>query len=196
MRGYPYPTEPFHCHCPLHIMAHQPFHHLPIDTPGTCILDSPQYLRWPMPPYLWKKVINQAFSPSLWRQLWQKNRYPPLHQLYTSSQLMDPPVPMVRESVRTGRVIVRSRECPFFPALTTTGRGIRGFRLPTIEIEGTCLNFLVSICVRLYYRCTFVLNIIFFQFSYLIIYTHVCVRAGESRFCRCRAVRPVRVCFK
>ena len=44
-----------------------------------------------------------------------------------------------------GRVIVRSFLLLLFPQLTITGLGILGFRPPNLLIDGTCLNFLVSI---------------------------------------------------
>ena len=68
-----------------------------------------------------------------------------LHQVYTSSQLMDSPELREREFVRMGRVIVRSWLSCFFPRFTMTGFGIKGFRLPMRFREGICLNFLLSI---------------------------------------------------
>ena len=61
---------------------------------------------------------------------------------------MGSPAPMVRESVRMGRVTKRSFAIPFLPQLTMTGLGMLGFPLPIRFIDGTCLNFLVSIIVE------------------------------------------------
>ena len=72
-----------------------------------------------------------------------------LHQLYTSSQLMGSPALRVREFVRMERVIIRS--CVFFPFphFRMTGLGIIGLRSPILLMDGTCLNFLVSIIVAI-----------------------------------------------
>ena len=75
------------------------------------------------------------------------NQYLFLRQQYTSSQLMGSPAPMGREFVRMGRVIKRPLFFFFVPQFTTTGLGIRGFRPPIRLIEGTCLNFFVSIVI-------------------------------------------------
>ena len=68
------------------------------------------------------------------------------YQWYTSSQLMGSPALMGREFVRMGRAMTRSWLCFLFnPLLTMTGLGMLGLTPPTLLIEGTSLNFLVSI---------------------------------------------------
>ena len=61
------------------------------------------------------------------------------------------PALMVRESVRMERATICS--CLLFlPKLTITGAGILGFCAPIRLIDGTCLNFLVSITLICYFH--------------------------------------------
>lgn len=108
--------------------------------------------------FQWKTCRNYVFlefkaRPERITGLYQPVRFPKKtpcrfsRQLYTSFQLMGSPVPMVREFVRMGRVIIRSWPFLFEPTLTMTGRGMLALPLPIRLIDGTCLNFLVSIMI-------------------------------------------------
>jgi len=74
--------------------------------------------------------------------------------------------------------------------------------LAPILIGVTVLFFLLLVSILLFFMF-FYLSFLRIAPSHLVsvslpyyIYARVRVRAGGSRFCRCRAVRPVRVCFK